>query len=140
MPLYNQTPLRSGDVLLADRINEIEAELGRLANIRGGAGVEVRRDKYGVQITGIQSDNRWLCKADGAISPRSGTAAGTGTVKVCHIAPDGTIAETGTSLDVFNPSESEMTSGAGIDDGLYCWAEQDPFGTWLVAPLECPPP
>ena len=140
MPLYNHPKISPGDPVLAERFNEIEEELKRLANIRGSAGVDVRRDKYGIQIAVIQPNNRYLAVADGDIPPRSGTTAGAGTVNLYLIDSGGTITSTGQSLDVWNPSDSEMSTGVSILDGLYCWVHQDVYGTWIVAPLECPPP
>lgn len=111
--------------LAEDRIANALQTLPRAFDMGGGGG-------------GDSSGGR-LAKALGAITPRSGATCGTGTVDRCEIDDTGAIASTGEDpLTVFNPSASTMTAGAGIDDGLYCWIQQDPDGNWIVAPLECP--
>lgn len=138
MPVYHQTPFRAGEVLTAARLNALEAEVRRLGNLRGGAGLAVRSGVGGPQIAAVRQADRYLCKAVADIPSRSGTTAGAGEADVCWINPDdGEIATTGDRLAVKNPSATEMSAGVGITAGTYCWAERDPFGVWTIAPLEC---
>jgi len=135
---FTPTPVKRGDVLQAELLNRMQAELARLGKIRGGAGLSVRQGGGGLQLTSLDPNNRYLAVANGNISARSGTTPGTGNVDVCWINPSGpTITNIGPTIAVYNPSSSTMTSGQGIDSGQYCWIEQDPFGSWIVAPLEC---
>lgn len=138
MPSYVEPPFRSGQVLTADRLNALEAEVRRLGQIRGGTGLAVRSGRGGLQIAAVRPSDRYLCKADGDIDPRAGTTAGEGFALICWVNPDdGEIEETGDRITVWNPSDAEMSAGVGIADGTYCWAERDPFGVWTIAPLEC---
>lgn len=138
MPSYVESPFRAGEVLTAERLNALETEVRRLANVRGGTGLAVRSGRGGLQIAAVRTNDRYLCKAVGDIPPRDGATAGAGQVDLCWIRPEDDVIETtGDRIDVKNPSDSEMSAGVGIASGLYCWAERDPFGVWLVAPLEC---
>lgn len=139
MPIFDTRNVRPGDPVTAALWNAVQDALRRLEGIRGGPGIDVRRSKGGLQIAAVQPANRCLAVAIGAIPPRSGTTPGAGQVDRQWVASDGVLASTGEPpLDVVNPSASTMTAGAGIDDGLYCWVEQDAYGAWIVAPLECP--
>lgn len=140
MSFYDQRRLARGDVFTAERLAAIEEELRRLGNFSGGAGIVARQSKGGLQISAVQPNTRYLAVASGDITPRSGSTAGTGQVDRQYIDSTGAIASTGEALlDVLNPSSSTMATGKSILTGLYCWVEQDCFGTWIVAPLECPP-
>ncbi len=75
-------------------------------------------------------------KANGAISPRSGTTYGTGTVDIYRSSggmEDGPVE----SVAVLNASATLMTSPDGIDSGKYCAVAWDMDGTAWVSPLEC---
>lgn len=52
--------------------------------------------------------------AAGGIPARSGTTAGKAACTLCMIANDGTIAETNTSVDVYNPFGSDVSGTAYI--------------------------
>lgn len=135
---YDQPPLKPGDVLTAHRLTAIETELRRLGRVRGGEGVTVRHARGGLQMTAVQPNNRYLCKASGNIDAASGDTPADGVVALCWLNPaTGNIETTGETKAVKNPSTSTMTSGYGIDSGQLCWIDQDIFGTWWVVPLEC---
>lgn len=75
------------------------------------------------------SSRSGLGKANGNITARSGTTAGTGTVDVWDNST-GVLAATGDSVDVLNV-------GAQIASGKYVWFEEDESGDIYAAPLEC---
>lgn len=124
MPIYKQREFSRGDVLTAERLNLLESELRRLANVSGGPGLVVRQGRGGIQIGAVQPNNRYLCKADGLITPRADDTPGEGKAKVYWVDPaSGDLAEAGPSIDVVNSSQQTF-----LDD--YFWAVLDPFGAW----------
>ena len=127
---------RRGDVLTAETINALVEATG--IGIRGGAGVQARRTRRGVQITGIQPNTSYLAKATSDFNVRSGTTPGTGGLDLYYIDDAGpTITTLGISVTAYTSSNKAQTSGKAINSGQYCWAEQDPFGVWHTMPLEC---
>lgn len=83
-------------------------------------------------------DNRYICKAIGAIPAMSGTAMGAGTVRFQRNDGSGNLVDAQINDQAaWNPSKTTMTSGNGIDDGMFCAAWKDIYGDWYVAPLEC---
>jgi hypothetical protein len=67
--------------------------------------------------------------ASGLITGRSGTTPGSGTVAIVD-ASGGTLAATGATKAVKN-------AGASIANGKYCGVQEDEFGTFWAAALEC---
>jgi hypothetical protein len=127
---------RRGDVLTADVINALIEATG--IDIRGGAGVQARKTRRGVQLTAIQPNTAYLAKATSNFAVRSSTTPGSGTLDLYWIDTAGpTIATLGISVTAYTVTSKAQTSGNAINSGQYCWAEQDPFGVWHTMPLEC---
>src|SRR5262245_65338429 len=85
---------KKGDRLSAAAVNDLDERISALEGFRGGAGLAVRRGKRGLQITATGAIQIYKGVANGAISPRSGTTPGTGTVTVKHC-DDSTISDAG---------------------------------------------
>ena len=87
----------------------------------------------------------FLAVANGNIPKRSGSAAGVGSVFSVTSTPtysggsltSVSLSTDSTAYDVVNGSSTAMTSGNGIDSGMYCWVEQGTDGLLYVTPLEC---
>lgn len=127
---------KKGDVLPASTINALIEATG--IEVRGGAGIQTRKTRRGMQITGIQPNTSYLAVASTDFPVRSGTTPGSGSVDLQWIDDSGpTIASLGITVAAYCSSSKAQTSGNAIDSGQYCWAEQDPFGIWHTMPLEC---
>lgn len=125
------------------RITILEDLMRRLSRALADMDARLRRAEQNLQQVsrGSQSGGGAapgrLCKAYGDIDPRAGTTAGAGQADLCDIDPDTGAITIGDRIDVWNPSATEMEPGVGIAGGLYCWAEKDASGVWVIAPLEC---
>ena len=134
---FDKLNFKPGDPVRARDFQAIVDEIRHPgAVVGGGGGVDVRQGPRGqLQISAPEI----LCfvgVANGDISPRSGTTWGTGTVTVLGF--DGTDDYSlSVDYDVVNPSSTVMTSGHGIDSGMYCWVQEDIQGNLIVTPLEC---
>ena len=104
-----------------DYIDWLKSELARLAQLLNQLG-------GGYPQSG-GSGTFMVGKANGAISARSGTTPGSGTVDI-YDASSGTLTDTGDDLSVKN-------LGAAIATGKYVGVEKDKYGVWWVAPQEC---
>lgn len=102
----------------------------------GSTGINIKPRTDGTTLEAIRHVDRYLAVANGNITPRSGSTAGTGSVYLVTVAGT-TLSTSSIALDVINPSSTTMTSGHGIDSGQYCWVEEGPSGVWIVSPLEC---
>lgn len=136
----SQKPLpyfKRGDRLKAADLMALRAQVQRQRLEAGqNSGIVLQENPHCTAIRVAFPSNRYLAVADANIAARSGTAPGTGTATIQNY--DGTnLGSTGISVDVLNPSSTTMTSGNGIDSGMYCWIEQDPDGWWWIWPLEC---
>ena len=138
MPEFNPPRFKPGDVLTAKLVNDINAALRQASTIRVGSGLSVRRGAGGPALAVIPPAAAVVVgTADDDIPPRSGTSCGTGSITIQEIDADGEITEGG-SVDVVNPSSTEMSSGVGIAEGVYCIAYR--IGSvWVACPLECEP-
>ena len=137
---------KPGDVLTARMWNDLIDLITRCdLNAGQGSGIELLETTSGKIIKAKDRPNRYLAIANGNIPARSGSAAGIGSVTLVFATPTYTSgALTAVSLetssinfDVYNSSSNTMTSGNGIDSGMYCWIEEYPSGLFSVAPLEC---
>lgn len=127
---------KRGDVLTADTVNALIEASG--IDVRGGAGIQTRRTRRGVQMTAIAPNTSYLAKATSAFVVRSGTTPGSGTLDLQWIDDSGpTITSLGITVTAYTVTTVAQTSGNAIDSGQYCWAQQDPFGIWHTMPLEC---
>lgn len=127
---------RRGDVLTADVINALVEATG--IDVRAGAGIQARRTRRGVQITGIQPNTAYLAKSTSTFNVISGTTPGSGTLDLYWIDTAGpTVAPLGISVTAYVTTSKAQTSGKAIDSGQWCFAQQDPFGVWHCAPLDC---
>jgi hypothetical protein len=121
---------RRGDRLMASHMAEIVRRLNRLEGVKGSGRLQTRRGPGGsLQVAYVEGVTSSLGMANGAITARSGTTFGTGTVTFYYNV-GGTATATGQSESVLNP-------GIAITSGKYVWVDQDMAGDWYVAPLEC---
>ena len=132
--------LKDGDRLEPYHINIIYKELRRWRKLRGASRVVIRGVADGESIPEIDiafPPSGFVGVANGVISARSGTTAGTGVVTIKQL--DGnTITDSQVSnVTVYNASSTTMTSGNGIASGQYVWVQRDAFGALWVSPLEC---
>lgn len=127
---------KPGDEIQAAHFNALRGAIIRNSILAGdSSGVELVQTEAGTTIS-VSLPLRFVGVANGNISPRSGSAWGTGTVT--RYWWDGTSDHTAyQDFTVVNPSSSTMTSGHGIDSGQYCWVEEDSDGNLVVTPLEC---
>jgi hypothetical protein len=124
--MTNLPDFKRGDRLEAAHLKEIVRRLNKLENIKGSGRIQTR----GGQIAYVEGVTSSLGVASGTITARSGTTLGGGTVNFYWRNPSGSLEATGQIETVYNPC-------AVISDGKYVWAQQDSFGDWYVAPLEC---
>jgi hypothetical protein len=125
---------KPGDVLRAETITDLYRR-SEPAAVRVSGPISARSGRGGISLAAT-SPLRFVGVASGNISQRSGSAWGTG--QVTRYGFDGTNDfTTSQTFDVVNPSNSTMSSGHGIDDGQYCWVEEDSDGNLVVTPLEC---
>ncbi len=128
---------KRGDPLSHETVNQIIRRLEPVAP-RGGAGLDVRMGRHGQVQLGLREPVRFVGVASGAITARSGSTWGTGTVTRYQFDPvSGTDSTTGVNYSVVNPSATTMSSGNGINSGQYCWVQEDDDGNLVVTPLEC---
>lgn len=126
MPIFDDPAWKPGDPVMAARLNALQQAVNRLENLRGGAGIEVRKTQGGVQITAVAQNTRYFARAAGAVTARVGTTAGTGKVDVMWVDSAGAIAKaTDQPITVWNTDDARS-----LADQEYTWIEQDPFGTW----------
>ena len=137
MPADLRDDYQAGDPLSHEWVNAVSRRL-RVRPPRTGAGLASRVGPDGqVQLAAV-AKAAFVGVANGNITARSGSTAGTGSVTRYELDPiAGTYASTSINYDVFNPSASTMSSGNGINSGQYCWVEEDDDGNLLVTPLEC---
>ena len=128
---------KRGDPLNHETINELIRRTEPPV-VRGSGAVSVRTGHRGQVQVAVPSILRFVGVANGDIPARSGSSWGTGTVtRYEYDAVSGDDDSTGQDFDVVNPSSTMMSSGNGIDDGQYCWVEEDSDGNLVVTPLEC---
>lgn len=132
--------LKSGDELTPWHLNIVYRELDRWRRLKfAGAvaysGIDSASSPPVVTILGSGPRGR-LAYTTTAISPRSGTTPGSGTVQLKSLVA-GAIANDGGTLTAYTASADTTAGGHNIDSGKYCWVEWDPSGTPWVAPLEC---
>lgn len=136
--MADPTPtFRPGDVLTAETVNALIEAAG--IDVRGGAGVQARRTRRGIQVTGIPQNTKYLAKATSNFAVSTSTVPSTGTADLYFIDESGpTITSLGLALPtVYCAITKAQTSTNAINSGQLCWVEQDPFGIWFIAPLEC---
>lgn len=120
-----------GDRLMAAHMTEIVRRLDRLEGVRTSGRLQSRRGVRGpLELAYVEGVTSSLCVTNGAITARSGTTPGTGSVDFYWRNSSGALEATGQSEAVYNP-------GIAISSGKYAWAQMDSFGDWYVAPLEC---
>lgn len=128
---------KPGDPLSHGVVNEIIRRLAPVAP-RCAAGLDVRMGRHGQVQVATYEPARFVGVANGAITPRSGSTWGKGTVTRYQFnAQTGTDSSTGANYAVVNPSATTMSSGNGINSGQYCWVQEDDDGNLVVTPLEC---
>ena len=124
--------VRAGDAISAREWNELVERVTRneiRANNTGG--LNVQKTAFGVVLSLASRPGQMLAKTSSAISARSGTTAGTGTVTPQYLNGT-TLGDDGQDLTVYFFSAS-----ASIDSGKYCWIEQDRAGVWWITAVEC---
>ena len=134
-----------GQPIAASTINGPIEQAEWMSRLRGTAPIQIKSGPGGPLI-GITNYKSFLAVANGNIPKRSGTAAGVGSVYIVQIQAtfsaggvmaSCTLTTSSIALAVLNPSSTAMTSGNGIDSGMYCWVQQDASGFYTVTPLEC---
>ena len=93
--------------------------------------------QWAIVLLGTTGAAMAVGQANGDISPRSGSAFGTGQVDIYRNDggnADGPIE----TIDVLNASASVFPYGAGINDGMWCHVTWDDDDTAWVVPIECP--
>lgn len=137
---------KKGDPITAQRLNEMLGLILRLdISVPMGNPLRLQQSSTGTILSVDMTGYGFLAIANGAISPRSGTACGVGSVFKVLTTPTftsghltGVTLSTSTiALDVYNPSSTTMSSTHGIDSGQYCWVQMDDSGLYMVTPLEC---
>lgn len=137
---------KSGDLITVRMWNALVRAIRRCdINVGQSTGLSIQQTHDGTILRIIPPDDTKLAIANGNIPARAGADAGIGLVHIVYAAPTysagaltGVILSTGTpSIQVYNPSSAQMTSGNGIDSGQYCWIREYPTGLWVVWPLEC---
>lgn len=125
--------LKDGTELEPFHMNIIYRELRRLRKMTAAPPLVLDGMESSVSapmLRGPAAGRGGLGKASGAITARSGTTPGTGTVDIWQNNA-GTLEATGDSVDVVNV-------GIAISSGKYVWwQEDDETGDMYVAPLEC---
>jgi hypothetical protein len=132
--------LKDGDTLEPYHLNQIYKELRRWRKLGGSGRVTVDGAQDGESVPTINvalSPQMYVGVANGVITARSGTTAGSGTVTIKQINGNSIQTAQITNLAVKNPSSTTMTSGDGIDSGQYVKVWKDAFGDWIVEPMEC---
>ncbi len=141
--------LKDGDVLEPFHINRLNRELRRWRRAYAVPPLVIdglmSSDSAPVFRMATGSGAGFLAVANGDIPARSGSTLGVGSVFSVSVDPtysgdtltDAAASTDATDYDVVNASSTTMTSGHGIDDGMYCWVEQGADGLFYVAPLEC---
>lgn len=131
-------PVKEGDPISARAWNAMVDWLRR-NTVRTGQStfIEVNETPDGLILKARDRPNRFLAVANGNITARSGSTAGSGSVYLVNVNASSALSTSSISYTVYNPSSNTMTSGNGIDSGMYCWIEEYPSGQWCVAPLEC---
>lgn len=132
--------LKDGDTLEPFHINQIYKELRRWRKIKGSGRITIDGATDGESVPVINaalSPQMYFGVANGDITARSGSTAGSGTVTIKQLNGNSIQTAQITDLKVKNPSDTTMTSGNGIDDGQYVKVWKDGFGDWIVEPMEC---
>jgi hypothetical protein len=128
----------------ASVINDIAAMAEWSTRLRAAAPLSIKQTPAG-PVLGMTSYLTQLAVANGNISARSGTAAGVGSVFLVSVQATfsagamvtATLTTSTIPIPVLNPSAATMTSGNGIDSGMYCAIYQDLSSFYFVVPLEC---
>jgi len=135
---------KAGKRVSAGVINDIADVAEWTSRMRVTAPLNIKYTPAG-PVIGATPYMAQLAVANGNITARSGSAAGVGSVYLVSVQATFsagamvtcTLTTSSIAVPVFNPSSSTMTSGHGIDSGMYCWVQQDLSGFYCVAPLEC---
>ncbi len=126
--------IRIGDELTMAWLNALrDTVLQNQITLGANCGLAMTQSPAGTALrVSSGSNSKQLAVTDGAITARSGTTAGTGTVFLTTF--DGTdITTTAETLDVFNFSS---TTG-GIATGTYVWVQQDDGGNYWITAVDC---
>jgi len=135
------TDLKDGDTLAPYHLNIIYRELRRLRKMTVGPPLSLRGmdgNESPPQLDLLRNTRGSLAVANGAITARSGTTPGTGNVDLYYLdVTSNTLTDYGETIAVYYASSKTMTSGNGIDSGMYCWVEWDADQIAWVGPLDC---
>ncbi len=140
----NRKPLprfAKGDVLKAADLVILRDAIERQRLTTGqNSGISLQETEQGTVIRVAGRSDRYLAKASGDITARSGTTPGVGkaTLQRCKRTSAGpppvyAISSLSVDYDVINYSSAT----GGIPDEKYCWIEQDNDGLWWVVSAEC---
>jgi hypothetical protein len=139
--------VKPGEPITAAAWNELVDLIQRAQIILGpDSGLDGMPGPRGFAIKARKDNNGgFLAVADGNITARSGTTLGKGKAKLVavNVTISGSVitaytaSVTSFSYSVYYGSSHTMTSGNGIDSGMYCWVQPDQSGLLAVAPLDC---
>ena len=123
--------VKPGDEITAALFNALRDAIAQCIILPGrSVGIRITQTDAGVAIS-VKSTQRFAGLTSGAISARSGSTPGTGTVELYALDTSNNLADQNTSLPVFN-----FSSGA-IASGKYCWIEEDLDNHFWVISAEC---
>ena len=142
--MRSKTPKKwkKGDPITAARLNEmLDLIIRHDLSVSDGSFLSLQQSSTGTLLDVDIPATGMLAIANGSITSRSGSAAGTGSVFLVTAKPTYTT-NTDTLASValttgnipyycYNPS---ITS---ISTGKYCWVQYDQNGLLCVGPLEC---
>ena len=140
--------LKDGDTLEPFHLNQVYRELRRWrrAHAVPPMVIDGLMSSDSAPIFRMTSSSRgWPAVANGNIAARSGSTLGVGSVYSVSVAvtfsgsdlSTATASTDSASYKVVYLSSKTMTSGNGIDSGMYCWVEPGVDGLLYVSPLEC---
>lgn len=140
------TDLKDGDQIEPFHFNQVYAELRRIRKLKGVDRVLVAGMTDGQSVPTIEVYHPPLgyvgVAGNGGISASINSVVGTGTVQILQA--NGTTLQNAQilALSVYNPARDTAngTMLGSIEEGKRVWIQQDGFGNWYVAPLECNEP
>lgn len=125
--------VEAGDPIRASDWNKLLAYLRRSRPLTGaGSGLKLTSTPFGTAYQVSRTSKGYLAYSTSAITARSSTTAGTGTVYLCSTNGTTISQDAAAEIDVLNFSATALTINK------YCWIEQDSDGWWWVVSMECP--
>jgi hypothetical protein len=136
--IFGPKKLRPGDELTTGWLNWL-LRLIHAARVELGSnsGLCLNRNDTGTWLRLAQPNvQAQAALTSSAITARSGTTAGTGTVYLVDVSVVGGVCTLTTSSVQITVYSFSGTTG-GIASGKYCWIEQDVTGNYFITSSEC---